>query len=164
MKDMTLRSAYLALALGIGGSSLIASDFDRELERATSQYHKSIAEATASIDQRYKDTLEQLLTKATQAKDLEAAVKIKNTLAGMTGKVVVGIWSRDNTGSVMNFTEGGNYKVSWSGGEGEGRWRAMSRLDVEVTEKSGRVSKFRVSEDGRSIARLSDGMVWVRKS
>jgi hypothetical protein len=90
-------------------------------------------------------------------------VKIQKVLAGMEGKAIVGTWVRDKTGAIVEFTSGGNFRATWSGGRDEGKWHATSEKEVEVSTKSEATMKFRINEGEKSITRLSDNMVWAKK-
>jgi hypothetical protein len=161
---VTLKFACLALFLGVlTPVPGIAVDYDREVAQLTAQHDKAVIEATYPIAQRYKEALEQLLKKATQAGELDAAVKIRQLLASMEGKAVQGHWETAKKTSQLEFTAGGNFQENWNGQVTAGRWKATSARDAQITLKNGTVYEYRVSEDGKSITRLRDGMTWIRK-
>jgi len=141
----------------------MAADYDRDVAQLTAQYDKAVIEATYPITQRYKDALEQLLKKATQANDLDAAVKIRTIIASLEGKAVQGHWETPKKTSQLDFTAGGNFQEHWNGQVSSGKWKATSSRDVQITLKNGSVYDYRVSEDGKSITRVNDGMTWIRK-
>ena len=58
------------------------SDFERELKQLVEQRDKARAAAIAPIDAKFKVAAEQLLRRATQLGDLEAANKIKAAIGG----------------------------------------------------------------------------------
>ncbi len=65
-------------------SSIFAQSlFERDLQQLKEQRDKAILTATDPINRRYKVALEQLIGRATQAKDLESAVKAKAELTDL---------------------------------------------------------------------------------
>ncbi len=73
------------------------SSFARELAQLTKQRDKDIAIATAEIDDRYLELIEQIMNQAAKAGDIDTAAKIKTTLDAATGAMtparVVGNWN-----------------------------------------------------------------------
>jgi len=140
------------------------SDYDRQIAELTAQREKAISEATEPINRRYQTSLEQLLRKATQANDLDAAVKIKNAIAAADppGSRFHGWWATESKSSRLQFTAGGNFQEHWKGTIQEGRWQPASGPEVKVTMKSGTVREYRLSDDGRTVKRLNDGVTWRR--
>ena len=75
---MKLLPGYLLL---ITVTSLFAeSTFERELSQLNAQRSQAAAAATAPIERRYKEALEALLRRATQANDLDSAIKIRQAM------------------------------------------------------------------------------------
>jgi hypothetical protein len=60
------------------------SGFDRELVQLAGQRDQALAVAAEPINRRYKEGLEQLLRRATQANDLDAAIKIRAALTNVS--------------------------------------------------------------------------------
>ena len=54
--------------------------FERELKQLTEQRDKALAAAAEPINRRYQASLDQLLRRATQANDLDTAIKIKDEI------------------------------------------------------------------------------------
>ena len=140
------------------------SEYDRQLAELAAQRDKAIAEASEPINRRYQTSLEQLLRKATQANDLDAAVKIKNAIAAADppGSRFHGWWATESKSSRLQFTAGGNFQEQWKGTIQEGRWQPTSGTEVKVTMKSGTVREYRLSDDGSAVKRLNDGVTWRR--
>ncbi len=61
------------------------SPFERDLAKLKSQKQKAVAAAIAPIEFRYQEEIEKLLRKATQAGDLQAALKIRSELGKPVG-------------------------------------------------------------------------------
>ena len=79
MRYLTAINAFVAFTAAT--SPLFAqSHFDRELQQLKEQRDKSLAAAADAINRRYQSALEQLLGRATQAKDLESALKVREEL------------------------------------------------------------------------------------
>ena len=76
-------AALIALTSTISSLSAQTS-FDRDLQQLKEQRDKSAASAVEPINRRYQSALEQLIGRATQAKDLESALKIKEELRVLT--------------------------------------------------------------------------------
>ena len=76
------------------------SPYERDLAQLRAQRDKSLAAATEPINRRFKESLEDLLRRATQANDLEAAVKVKEEIK------LLGIdQPTASTSGVPNFAE-----------------------------------------------------------
>ena len=76
------------------------SPYERDLAQLRAQRDKSLAAATEPINRRFKESLDDLLRRATQANDLEAAVKIKDEIK------LLGIDPASATTSgIPNFTD-----------------------------------------------------------
>ena len=77
-----MKSPFAVFAALIFCASTLRAEsaFEREFTQAREQRDKAIASAVDPINRRYQTTLEQLLRKATQANDLDAALKIQNEL------------------------------------------------------------------------------------
>lgn len=78
-------SATFTLFVILVSASFAAEEtqYERELKALTEQRDKAVAAAAEPINRRYQTALEQLLRKATQANELEVAVKIKANLASI---------------------------------------------------------------------------------
>ncbi len=72
---------YSGIFLFFLASSLFAeSPFERELSQLGQQREHEVSAAMDPINRRYKDALESLLRRATQANDLDGALKIREVL------------------------------------------------------------------------------------
>lgn len=80
MKALATFASFL-----IGTVSLLAADspFEKELETLEFDYARALAAAREPIDRRHQQSLQRLLERAMQAKDIDAAVKIKKALNGV---------------------------------------------------------------------------------
>jgi hypothetical protein len=167
MNRMTPILRYLLLALSfLASPAFAASEYDRQLAELELQRDKAIAEASEPINRRHQGLLEQLLRKATQANDLEAATKIKTALAvsdpnGLASRLR-GWWATGSKESRLQFTAGGTFQEHWNGGVQEGRWQATSPTEASVTMKNGMVREYRLSDDGKIVTRQNDGVKWSR--
>ena len=158
---------YVALNIVIFTPLVFAdSEYDRQLAALAAERDKAIAGATEPINRRYQAALEQLLRRATQSSDLEAAVKIKAALAAADpnsiGARFRGRWVSKDKSSRVVFTAGGNFQEFWNGGVQEGRWQPMSDTDAKVTLKKGDVHEYHLDDDGTSVKR-QDGWSWNRE-
>jgi hypothetical protein len=81
------------------------SPFEKERQQLRAQRDQAVKVTTEPIDRRYQASLEQLLRKAMQGNDLDAAVKIKQDLAAVKAgrpeetldKDLLGKWRVRNT-------------------------------------------------------------------
>lgn len=75
-------SATFSLFVVLASAPLAAEEpqYERDLKTLIEQRDKAVAAAVEPINRRYQTALEQLLRKATQANELEAALKIKAKL------------------------------------------------------------------------------------
>ena len=78
---------FLLLAI-VATSALAESPYERELMQLAAQRDQQVAAVTEPIDRKYKEALEGLLRRATQANDLDAALKIRQA-QGITGAAAV---------------------------------------------------------------------------
>ena len=82
-----MKTARYLATLGcvvLSASPLLAeSDIGREMIRLQDDYNKAVVAATEPLSRRYQASLEQLLQRATLAKDTENASKIKTQLTAL---------------------------------------------------------------------------------
>lgn len=98
-----LRSILMIGALALLAGPLLAeSTFEREMNLLKDQHAKAMAAATEPLLQRYKTSLEQLLKRATQANDLDAAIKIREQIAALAADAA----APTDTGKQKNTVEG----------------------------------------------------------
>ncbi len=120
----------LAMILCVSGFALSAdNDMERELKQLKEQRTKAAAAAMEPINRRYQTALEQLLRRATQANDLDLALKIKGeiqTLASEAAappaidftltpieKAVAGTRWQFGTIGILEFDRAGNSIAHW---------------------------------------------------
>ncbi len=71
---------FTVFTLFFNASLFAQSPIERELAQAKEQRDKALTTAAEPIQRKYQATLEQLLRRAMQANDLEAAIKIKGEI------------------------------------------------------------------------------------
>ncbi len=106
-----MRGQILSLLIGVAAVAAApfaypASDSARAFDDLLLQRESALEDATAPVDKQYRQKLEQLLTRATKAGDLETAVRIKDMIAKITRKLdqpsskqkaqMVGAWDLEN--------------------------------------------------------------------
>jgi hypothetical protein len=82
MKNLFLPSTVL-LIFSFSSPARAESPIEREFKQLKQQREKALAAAAEPINRRYKDSLDQLLRRATQGNDLAAAVAVKEELAAI---------------------------------------------------------------------------------
>ncbi len=139
------------VVLALFATPILAAEsaFERDLKQLTEQREKALAAAVDPINRRYQTSLEQLLQRATQAKDLDAAVKIRETLANGSGSAVPGDNSKPKLSKAA--LERQLNKTAWR--ETANGWVSDLRFDDDkmiVLPRSGgqRPVTFRVGNDG----------------
>ena len=127
----------IAIASACITSTLVAEPpFDRDLKQLKEQRDRAIAAASEPINRRYRESLEQLLRRATQGNDLDTALKVKTELAtvslgsatapasriktteDLTAFLAGSIWSlaiagKDKSGATMEFKKDGKAIMVW---------------------------------------------------
>lgn len=98
---MTKLAAPLLAAILFQCSAFAESQFDRDLKQLQDQHDKAVAAATEPLHRRYKEGLDKLLRYATQANDLDAAVKIKAEMV----KLGFAATAEAGAPAIPNFTE-----------------------------------------------------------
>lgn len=84
---MKVLSGYLLL---LTATSVFAeSAFERELTQISAQHDQSLAVAIDPIERRYKEAMTSLLRRATQANDLDTAIKIRQAIGETSGTTVI---------------------------------------------------------------------------
>jgi hypothetical protein len=82
-----MRTTYHLFTLGfivLATSPLLAeTDIGREMNQLQDQHTKAVAAATEPLKRRYQSALEQLLKRATQANDLDTALRIREQLTAL---------------------------------------------------------------------------------
>jgi hypothetical protein len=82
-----MRTTHYLFTLGfvvLAVSPLLAeTDIGREMNQLQDQHTKAVVAATEPLKRRYQTALEQLLRRATQANDLDTALRIREQLAAL---------------------------------------------------------------------------------
>lgn len=122
MKRKTLFSIVVAV-LTAAASLFAAPPFEREFQQLKDQHEKALATANDPIIRRYKAALEQLISRATQAKDLETAVKAKAELNDPSTTLLGTSWLWGGDASMkFTFLPSGRF----SGHFKDATWRVLS--------------------------------------
>ncbi len=104
---------------------------DQELTLLKQQREKAVATAIEPIERRYQESLEQMLRRALQAKDLEGSVKVQeaiSTLPKEAAKQLVGPWTlRASTGYTAEVTFRGDGTGAHSSAE-KFQWRIVGAM------------------------------------
>ena len=98
MNLKTLFPITLVMLLTILLPGMARAQIDHDLKELRDQHSKAVAAALDPINRHYKESLEQLLRRATQAGELDAAVKIKEEISQITAATA-------ETMSIPNFAE-----------------------------------------------------------
>lgn len=69
---------------------LAETDIGREMNQLQDQHTKAVAAATEPLKRRYQTSLEQLLKRATQANELDTALRIREQLAALGAAATTG--------------------------------------------------------------------------
>lgn len=165
---MRSRSSFLVLGLTLSAVMIqpLRADLSEDIERLQLARDEAVAKATAPIDKKFRESLEALMKRATQAGDLEAANAIKAKIEELRPKAVdAGLdgttWVAKGRNTVIHFKKGGKMIEEWSGGPSENSWKRVSPTEVKVTSKStGKEFKFTLNEAGDEIKRVEDGVTW----
>ncbi len=83
MRPQTLIAILVSL-LGLQFSTRAETPFERDFMQLREQRDRALATASEPINRRYKESLDQLLRRATQANDLDTALKIRTELGVIT--------------------------------------------------------------------------------
>ena len=76
---------FAAVLLVLSAVGLTESIYERELIQIAGQRDQALAAVAEPVNRRYKENLEALLRRATQANDLDAALKIRQAIANLSG-------------------------------------------------------------------------------
>ena len=128
------------------GPLLAESAFVRELDQLKDQHARAVAAATEPLKRRQQGLLEQLLRRATQANDLDAAIKIREQLTTLTATAaaadtteskVIGEWCYEEKGTKFRqiFLKDGKLEL-WKNGkpdvDSDGtNWWAANRWQID---------------------------------
>jgi hypothetical protein len=125
------------------GNSQVTSDADREFQRLTLDRERALSAAVDPINRRYKAALEALMRRATQANDLETALKLKQAIeqvpvndSGKTIADLVGIWKFENKtdGARLSIELKADYSAH-VGGVKSGSWQIKGRQLILAWDK-----------------------------
>lgn len=144
---MKNRIAFLfAFLIAVTGSTFAESDSAQEFKRLDEEHQKAITAAIEPINRRYQESLEQLLRKATQANDLDTAVRIKEVIGTLAQSApsrnkssdavsssILGEWYWGEPKNWMLFYPNG--KSSMAGKQHQ--WEVLSDGTVIVKNPSG---------------------------
>jgi hypothetical protein len=147
---------YLILISTIGVSlsftSLTAagsSDIEREFSQLKAQHKRALTQAVEPINRRYQASLEPLLRRATQAADLDTALKIQNELKAIqSGDLRAALddskweWVRPGVKETVQFFKDGTLKHQLF----PGTWELVDSRSIRVKAAWGE-STLRFNED-----------------
>ena len=164
---MVISNGFRAgLLVAVASFSHAASPFEKQLDDLAKARDNAVAQVSEPIERQYLVSLQELLNRAIRAGDLDAALKIREELAAAAPREVdmkiQGTWTDRGKSTRLEFSPNGLFKEFWNNQIQEGRWRYSSDKLVKMTLKSGSVHEFRISDDGKSVKRVNDGLVWYR--
>ncbi|RYD36302.1 MAG: hypothetical protein EOP87_05720 [Verrucomicrobiaceae bacterium] len=128
--------------------------YEAEFQKIRQDREQSLEAAAAPINRRYKESLEQLLRRATQNADLDTALRIREALAALehsssaTNPVGKWAWGADRT---ITIQSDGRFTVNRGDG---GKWNwtnAEKREFTMIWDSGGFVDKLVISADGKNI-------------
>jgi hypothetical protein len=161
MKNSLLTSIAAAL-VATSVPILAASPIEQEFKQLQQQRDKAIADATDPINRRYQVALEQLLRKATQANDLDAALKIRQFLQGQAqpaeksnGREFIGRWTiamPDNGWHAeVEIKKDGTYHQTSPAGGFDEVWEATGDT-LKLTNKTKGINTFSLPMKNRTLS------------
>src|SRR4029077_17435739 len=110
---------YLAAAISLVLPSLsLASDTAHEFDRLTLDHDKALATTAEPINRLYQMALEALQQRATQANDLDTAIRIKQALDKVSARAeILGAWDFVNHADGVKYVAEfkGNHTFCWDG-------------------------------------------------
>ena len=110
--NMKLTTLVAVLALGSACSAFAQSQYERELNQLNQERDKALLTATEPVYRRYRVSLEQLLRKATQANDLDAAVKIKAQFSAIPATAQLGKPKPKTADELKDFLHGTTWNIA----------------------------------------------------
>lgn len=157
MKRICITTSLVLLAL-VPHPLFGQGAYDRELKELTEERDRALASASEPINRRYKASLEQLLRKATQNNDLQAALKIDEALRTLGRTIPAGAiadptgkW-KWTSGRIITIQSDGKFTVD-KGGGGTWRWKNPKKGEFTLTwDKGDYVDTLVISADGAGIS------------
>ena len=135
------------------------SEVSRELDAMLLDHDRAIATAVAPVNQRYVAELQRLLKKAADAKDGDAAARIKAAIeqlkqpAILSGKeAVVGLWSfkNESDGHTAAIEIHADHTYT-AGGKRIGRWRIEGNQIVIALDEGGHEDRYILPPTGGKL-------------
>ena len=163
---MKARSVSVFVSLSLVMLLPAAADVDRQLAEITEARDKALARVSEPIHKQYILALQDLFKKATQANDLDGAVKVKAALDALDpnakGSRFRGTWTAPGGSTTIEFTNTGVFREFWNNQIQEGKWKAVSDVEAKMTLKNGNEYVFQLNADGKSVTRTLDWIRWVK--
>jgi hypothetical protein len=139
----TVLCAAAAISLALPSLSA-ASDAAREFDQLTLDRDKALTAAAEPINHLYQTALEALLQRATQANDLDTAVRIKQALEKLSARAgILGVWN------FVNHVDGVKYVADFKAdhtffwdGEQKGVWDTDGKQVIVVHYNRGGHSDY----------------------
>ena len=156
MKYLFLSSLLIGTTCALSAES----QFERELKQISEQRNAAIVTAFEPINRRYQASLEQLLKRATQANDLDAAIKIRDALfrapattatnqtkANLIALLTNGRWewfsSAEFTGNAFHISFAADNRCSIEPGiQFLTKWEAVNAKQVRIYRTDGNYYVF----------------------
>ena len=134
----TVLCLVAAISLALPSLSL-AGDAAREFDQLTLDRDKALATAAEPINHLYQTALEALMRRATQANDLDTAVRIKEALEKFSAKAgIVGTWNfvnhTDGVEAVVEFRTDNTFV--WNGNQ-VGLWTTNGKQLIITHDNRG---------------------------
>ena len=144
----------LILAASTPFTSLCASEYQRESEKLTQERDRAVAAATEPIQRIYKTALETMLQRATEAKDLEGALQIREALEAVSRTLLAAQMREESkaigTWKLENLTDGHKGAIEIhldgtfaGGGKPLGKWEVRrNQLVLRYDNRGGHTDIF----------------------
>lgn len=139
----------ITVSLSFASAAVAGSDIEREFSQLKAQHKKALTQAVEPINRRYQASLEPLLRRATQAGDLDTALKIQNELKAIqSGDLRAALddskweWVRPDVKETVQFFKDGTLKHQLF----PGTWELVDSHSIRIKAVWGE-SILRFNED-----------------
>jgi len=141
--------ATIAVFFSLKSLTIAQSNIESEFNQLKAQHKSALSEAVEPINRRYQESLEQLLRRATQAADLDLALRIQNELKAFKfGDLRVALdgsnwqWMRPGVKETVQFFKDGTLKHELF----PGTWEPIDSHSIRIKASWGE-SQIRFNED-----------------
>jgi hypothetical protein len=140
-----MKTIIILISLLLAPACFAQSSFERDLTKLTEDRDKALVRVSDPIQRKYKESLEQLMQRATRNGDLDAAIKIKDAIAKIPVSIIVTKPHPKTAQELKEFLDGTIWEISDKTPTGKVLYTLTFNKNGTFIHSEGRTGIFEVS-------------------